>query len=358
MATGELPTETVIPLTVLNAASKNSCRQPLPRYVQIEPVGQCNLRCQMCPIPFRQDGPPHGPPAFMQFDVFQRIIDELPDLEHLHLQGLGEPMMHPRFFDMVAYAARRGVRVTTNTNVTLVLNPRRAESTVTCGLECIHISVDGATPETYERIRKRAKFDRLLRNLELLSDARHRAARPPRLRLVSVVMRQNLHELTGLVRFAHRWSIDEMFVQHLCHDFAESTLPRSYQPMRRFVDEQTLLKESPERIERSFAAARRTAEQLGVDLRLPSTRQRPHPPGTPGPDRCDWPYRGAYISYQGLAMPCCMISTPDRHNFGDVTQRGLADIWHNADYDSFRRQLASDRPPEICRSCSVYNGTF
>ena len=32
----------------------------LPTYVQIEPVGQCNLRCQMCPIQFRQDGPPYG----------------------------------------------------------------------------------------------------------------------------------------------------------------------------------------------------------------------------------------------------------------------------------------------------------
>jgi hypothetical protein len=33
----------------------------LPTYAQIEPVGQCNLRCQMCSIQFRQDGPPHGP---------------------------------------------------------------------------------------------------------------------------------------------------------------------------------------------------------------------------------------------------------------------------------------------------------
>ncbi len=31
----------------------------LPTYVQIEPVGQCNLRCQMCSIQFRQDGPPY-----------------------------------------------------------------------------------------------------------------------------------------------------------------------------------------------------------------------------------------------------------------------------------------------------------
>ena len=80
-------------------------RVPLPRFLQIEPVGQCNLRCKMCPIQFRRDGPPHGPPAFMDFNLFTRLLDGFPHLERLQLQGLGEPMMHPRFFDMVALAA-------------------------------------------------------------------------------------------------------------------------------------------------------------------------------------------------------------------------------------------------------------
>jgi radical SAM protein with 4Fe4S-binding SPASM domain len=339
------------------AASEERMRQ-LPKYVQIEPVGQCNLRCQMCPIQFRQDGPPHGPPAFMQFETFTRIIDELPGVEHVHLQGLGEPMMHPRFFDMAAYAAARGARVTINTNMTLVLNSRRAQQCVSCGLECIHVSIDGATPETYERIRRRARFERVLRNLQLLEDARQAAGSGPEMRLVTVVMRQNLHELPDLVRFARRWSMASMFVQHLCHDFGESTLPATYRPMREFVDRETLLGESPERIERYFAEARQVAEQLGVELRLPSTRARPHPPGTPGPKRCDWPWRGAYISYQGLSMPCCMISTPDRMNLGDVRERGVAAVWRSPAYESFRLQLASDTPPEICRSCAVYSGTF
>ena len=79
----------------------------LPTSLQIEPVGQCNLRCQMCAIQFRQDGPPYGPLAFMAFEDFTALIDGWTGLQDLHLQGLGEPMMHPRFFDMVAYAAAR-----------------------------------------------------------------------------------------------------------------------------------------------------------------------------------------------------------------------------------------------------------
>jgi MoaA/NifB/PqqE/SkfB family radical SAM enzyme len=41
--------------------------------------------------------------------MFCRPVDQFPELDQLHLQGLGEPLLHPRFFHMVRYAARRGV---------------------------------------------------------------------------------------------------------------------------------------------------------------------------------------------------------------------------------------------------------
>ncbi len=331
---------------------------PLPSFLQVEPVGQCNLRCQMCPIQFRRDGPPHGPPAFMDFDLFARLLDQFPQLERLQLQGLGEPMMHPRFFDMVVLATARGIRVSTNTNLTY-LNARRAELCVTSGLDQLHASIAGATAATYERIRVRAQFSQVVGKLEGLVAARRRLGRDtPRLRLIVVAMRQNLHEFADLVRLAHRLSIERVFVQHLCHDFGESSLPAHYRPMREFIEAETLLHEDPERIQRHFEEAQAVARNLGVDLRLPRTRPRAHPPGTPGPQRCDWPWRGAYVSYQGLAMPCCMVATPDRITLGDLAADGAEAVWNGAEYQGFRAALASETPPEVCRSCAVYSGTF
>ena len=330
----------------------------LPTYVQIEPVGQCNLRCQMCPIQFRRDGPPYGALAFMHFEQFTRIIDQFTTLQELHLQGLGEPMMHPRFFDMVAYAVAKGIKVTTNSNLTL-LNERRAESCVTSGLHCLHISLDGATAETYERIRARAHFDRVVRNLERLVAAReHLGGQNPRIHLVMVIMRQNLHELPDVVRLAHQWKVEQLFVQHLCHDFGESSLPSYYRPMRQFIDEQTLLAEDSQRIERYFSEARRLAQELNLDLRLPRIQKQVQSAKPSGPGRCTWPWTGAYVSYQGYAMPCCMVSTPDRINFGNMAEQGVKATWNGAAYQEFRDQLASDEPPEICRSCALYAGTF
>ncbi|MCA1668373.1 MAG: radical SAM protein [Thermomicrobia bacterium] len=330
----------------------------LPTFVQIEPVGQCNLRCKMCAIQFREDGPPHGPLAFMDFAKFTALVDQFPALEELQLQGLGEPMMHPKFFDMVAYAAGRGVKVSTNTNLTL-LNPRRAERCVTSGLDTLHFSIDGATAETYEGIRVYAKYERVIANLALLQETRARLDSVyPHLRMVTVLMRRNLHELPDLVRLAHRYGVSTMFVQHLCHDFGESSLPERYRPMREFVDEETVVGEDPARVDYYFAAARQIAAELNVDVRLPNLNPRLHSPGTPGRTRCGWPWSGAYLSYQGLAMPCCMVSTPDRANFGNMAEIGVEQIWNSDEYQAFRDRLDSDDPPEICQSCAVYHGVF
>lgn len=329
---------------------------PRPRFVQIEPVGECNLRCRMCPIEYRHDGRPGGPPAFIEFEVFRRLVDGFPEMEELQLQGLGEPMLHPRFFDMVRYAANRGVRVSTNTNLTL-LTPRRAQLCVDSGLAALHASLDGATAATYEFIRRRANFAKVLRNLDRVVAATARAgSATPELRIVLVAMRRNLGELADMVTLAHDHGVGSVFVQHLCHDYGEPGLPPAYVAMRDFFAAESLLAEDAGRVAESFAAARRRADELGVDLRLPPlTAAEPRRNSGHG---CDWPRRGAYLSFRGDAMPCCMVSTPDRANLGNMATQGVEAVWNGHAYSEFRAALDSAQPPDVCRGCALYNGTF
>ena len=326
--------------------------EDLPRFVQIEPVGHCNLRCRMCPVRYRETTN-----AFMGWQTYTGIVDSLPDLTQLHLQGLGEPLLHPRFFDMVDYAVARGVAVSVNTNLT-VLPPAKAERAASSGLETIFVSVDGAGPATYERIRVDARFDRLERNMLRLLAAIARRGSGPRVEVTAVAMRENVDELADLVALTARWGVSRLQVQHLCHDFGESTLPAQYAPMRAFVAEQTLVEDDPERVARAFAAAHAAARAHGVELRLPSVTPVEHAPGTPGRSRCDWPWHGPYVSYDGTAMPCCMVATPDRASLGNVVRDGVAAVWNGPAYEDFRRRLDSEEPPEICRSCSVYARVF
>jgi MoaA/NifB/PqqE/SkfB family radical SAM enzyme len=326
----------------------------LPQFVQIEPVGQCNLKCRMCPVVYRKE----RPPAFMSFEAYCRLLDGFVGVKELHLQGLGEPLLHPRFFDMVSYAAARGIVVSTNTNLT-ALSPRRADECVKSGLQRIHVSLDAADARAYEYIRVGARFEKVLRNLGWLTEAKRRLGSVlPEIALVAVAMRRNLEQLPALVRLASGYGVHSLSVQHLAHDFGESSLPLRYRPMREFVEEETLLAENPARVQRWFDEARAVAESLGVQLRLPNPRPRPRPASLRGRERCDWPWRGAYVAYTGEAMPCCMVATPDRANLGSMNERGVAGVWQGEAYRDFRARLESDNPPDVCKGCAVYQGRF
>jgi radical SAM protein with 4Fe4S-binding SPASM domain len=290
--------------------------------------------------------------------LFTSLIDQFENLQTLHLQGLGEPMLHPRFFDMVEYAVNKGIRVTTNTNLTL-LNARKAQRCIASGLDGVYFSIDGAKRETYENIRLNARYDKVLSNLDLLGSTKAKNnSQLPHLKMVMVIMRQNLAELPDLVDLAARYDIEEVYVQQLSHDFGEASFTEKFQPLHDYVDEQTLLGEDPTRIEQYFHDASRRAARSGLRLRLPPTRPRLHQPGTPGPERCDWPWTSAYISFQGYMMPCCMVSTPELMNFGLVNHNNLDEIWNGREYQAFRRQLSSENPHPMCSSCSIYKGVF
>jgi radical SAM protein with 4Fe4S-binding SPASM domain len=167
-----------------------------------------------------------------------------------------------------------------------------------------------------------------------------------------VLMRRNRAELDGVVALAARFGVEAVFVQRLCHDFSESTLPGIYRPMRQFIDEEALDETDHTSMQLAFDRARASAARLGVTLRLPRIAHRPGPPA------CDWPWRGAYVSYAGEAMPCCMVATPDRARLGNMIEDGVEATWNGERYAHFRHGLATGDPPEVCRSCSLYRGTF
>jgi MoaA/NifB/PqqE/SkfB family radical SAM enzyme len=328
---------------------------PLPKFAQIEPMASCNLACRMCTVPQREDGADVSRGA-LAFEDFVRWLDQMPGLEELQLQGLGEPMLNRAFFDMVEAATARGIRVTSNSNLTL-LTPARAQRCITSGLAALSVSLDGATAATYESIRLKGRFDRFVRNLDRLMTARRLAGtRTPEVRLVLVLMRQNMHEVPALVRLAAEHGVDGVLVQRLAHPLDEPTLPSRYIPVRSYIDSAQLTRADEARAAELFSTARALASKLGVDLNLPRLRGDARPADAGG--RCTWPWDGVYLTARGEMLPCCMVGTPDRANFGSVADAPVASVWNGPEAQAFRAALAGPTPPRICSSCALYHGEF
>jgi radical SAM protein with 4Fe4S-binding SPASM domain len=321
---------------------------PLPAELQVEITSACNLRCAMCLVRYRP--PVNKLAGALPLDVYERLLDELPGLRRLTLQGLGEPLLSPYLLDMVRLAKARGVEVGFNSNATL-LRRTVADRLVAEGLDWLHVSLDGATSVTYQAIREGADFDTVLANLAGLVAAKRAAGGDkPWIRVVFVAMRRNIGELPELVDLMGTVGVQEVRVQNLSHDFGDTGT--EYHEIRAYTAAEALWSGADRVVtEDAFARARERADARGVLLRLPRLDDAPGP-------GCTWPWDSAYVTSAGTVQPCCMVMGDDRVSLGDLSEASFPQIWAGEAYREFRDRLAGDDPPEVCRGCALYRRTF
>ena len=330
---------------------------PLPWHLQVEITSACNLRCVMCLVRYRP--PVNKLAGAMRPELFHRLLGELPGLRRLTLQGLGEPLLSPYLPEMIAAAVRRGVTVGFNSNATL-LTGRRAAELVASRVDWLHVSLDGASPATYEAVRDGATFGTVVANLAGLVRAKRDAgSATPWIRVVFVAMRDNVAELPDLVRLLAGIGVDELHVQNLSHSFSDADPAGRYDDIRAFTAGQALWTGADaDRAGAAFADATRAAGEHGLRLRLPVTGVPGGAPGLPDGRGCSWPWDAAYVTSAGVVQPCCMVMGDDRVSLGSLAERGFAEIWHGPAYREFRRRLTTADPPEVCRGCSLYRNAF
>lgn len=334
----------------------------LPDELQVEVTGSCNLRCRMCLVRYapavgRREGA-------LDYEQFLELVDSLPRLKKLTLQGLGEPLLSPHLLDMVRHAVGRGATVGFNTNGVL-LDESIARELIAAGLAWLHVSLDGATEATYQDVRhgpglrpRPGQFDRVVANLRRLIALRAAAGKTtPRIQIVFVAMRRNVDELVRLTELAADIGVEELFVQNLSHDFGDTSAESRYDALQRYVAEEALFGPAFEAGRDAFEAAKTRAAQLGLRLRLPQLEEQPPSRGS-GKPGCFWPWRSAYVTHRGEVQPCCMVMGSERATLGNIGAKGFEQIWHDAPYARFRQQLMSDDPPGVCRGCSLYRGLF
>ncbi len=108
-----------------------------PFLAQLVVIRRCNLSCGYC-NEFDETSPP------VPFETLTRRIDQLHALGtfSLELTG-GEPMMHPRIYDLIAYARRRRFHKVMMISNAYLLNEAKVKRLNEAGLQEMQISVDG-----------------------------------------------------------------------------------------------------------------------------------------------------------------------------------------------------------------------
>lgn len=173
----------------------------VPLFGTLETTFRCNLNCIHCYV----NQPVHEPKIQnreLSTKRLLRLMDELAGQGCLNLLMTGgEVLVRPDFSEVYRYAARKGLRVTVFTNGTLVSNEIVALFKETPP-HAVEITLYGMTAETYERItRARGSFKGCIRGIVRLQRA------GISLRLKSMLMTWNVHELTAMRQFAQKMGL-------------------------------------------------------------------------------------------------------------------------------------------------------
>lgn len=289
-----------------------------PVKIGFEPTTSCNLRCPMCPSGLRSFTRPTG---MAEMELFQKVVDQSArDLIYLLLYFQGEPYLNPHFFDMISYAAKRKIYIASSTNGHY-LTRENAIKTVQSGLSELIISVDGASQETYEAYRVGGKLDKVKKGISELVKARKELnSHSPFIILQFLVVGPNEHEIEAIQALGKELGVDKVALKTAqIYDFEDGhdLMPSQskYSRYKKDRDGKYVIKN---------------------DLQ----------------NQCWKMWQGMEITWDGKVLPCC-FDKDAKYEMGNVADSHLLQIWQEAGYKDFRKQLLSSRQEiDICQNCS------
>jgi MoaA/NifB/PqqE/SkfB family radical SAM enzyme len=306
---------------------------------QIEVTSLCPGGCVYCPHTTMKDV---WKARHMRPETFARLWPLLLEAERVHLQGWGEPLLHPRFLDMVALARKADCRVSTTT-CGLIMNEALAEGIVKSGMDVVAFSLTGLSEAANNAARTGVDYARLINAIRLLQKVReNRLAVHLEVHFAYLMLASRMEEASGLPELMRELGV---------HAAVVSTL--DYLPSPEWADEAFAPGEE-DKIARAGAlleeaSARASGMGLALSYALPGR--------TPRATCLEHPEKSLYVDADGNLAPCIYVNLPTagedpmRRVFGSALEADPLAIWNGDEFSAFRQSLASRNPDAPCLNC-------
>jgi len=312
-------------LTLLRARSRLPLGDPtyslcMPYQLQIAVTTRCNLACGYCENPLMAKA---GMVGDMDFERYCNLIDQLAGVRILSLLGIGEPLLHPRFPDMVRYAAEKnwGWHISTTSNG-MLLTEAMSDRLIDAGLMEMRISLDSPEKKLVELMRKGSKFDQIVENFR-----RFRRKTNMRMGMNVVMSSVNLESLREIVPFAKDLDVDQLQIMTL-KPWTGVDLGRS---------DFTLFKNVNQRQIDVIREIQFGAAQTGLELQI---SYEPY-----YGNFCPDPWNKPYINPDGQLAPCCTWTTSYLDNVFEV---GFWKAWNGPRIRRLRQLMLVGFPGVFC----------
>lgn len=162
-----------------------------PLFIAWQITSICNMGCHHC---CEESGQlmPNEMNEEQVMDFCRQVVDA--GVPYAAISG-GEPMLHPQFFEVCEYFRSNGIALKVETNGEFV-TAEAARRFADLDLRSVQISVDGATAETYEKLRVDGRWSDAIQAIKNLTAA------GVRVEVVFVPTRFNIHETADVIDLA------------------------------------------------------------------------------------------------------------------------------------------------------------
>ena len=289
-----------------------------PVFISLEPSNVCNLHCPECPVGVRTE---KVNPMNINAVKSKKIIDKLaPTLTHVIFYFQGEPFMNPSFLELVKYSRSKNILTSTSTNAQLITY-ERAKQIVDSGLDRLIISIDGTTPEVYEKYRIGGKLNKAVEAVGNIVEWKKILKKPhPFVEIQFIVMKHNEHQINEIKSLSKKLKADKLSLKSAqIYDFENgSELIPSNEKYSRYKN------------------------NGGNQFQIKS----------PLKNSCKRLWNGAVLNSKGDLLPCCF----DKHSefsFGNLYENDFETAWQGKSAENFRKNILLDRKQyEMCRNCT------
>ncbi len=294
-------------------------------------TNRCNLNCIMCSRVKNEN-------QTLPLDLLKQTYKLFPYLQWIDWQG-GEVFLVDYFKELFMQAAKYPQieqHIATNG---LLIDEDWAKIFAQSKVSLIY-SIDGVTKDSYEFIRRGAKFETLLESLDLVNKYRNKFNSQNRLELSVVVMKCNYKSLFLFVDFCRKYNFQHLNLNFLLPDTAP--------------EQEVIVRADPDALDylrKVVPEIKQNCQEHGIEVEcfFDSYLQEQH---TDYPEKkhqagsipCSHPWSRLHIDWKGAVTPACQCSVA----IGRLGGEDLWDIWNGLGMQRYRRLLSGNCASQIC----------
>jgi len=178
--------------------------------IDLEITTFCNLACRCCP---RKSLVNSGESLDLKgLRKAYEFFPFFPNLKTIQLVGLGEATLHPQLAKVVEYLSGTGKQLTLITNG-IMATPAFMKDLLG-SFASVRVSLDAATPETYEKVRQGASFSPLIKNLSGLISLRNELRLKTKIGISFIGNSANVEEIPEFLKLAQSIGADFAYFEN------------------------------------------------------------------------------------------------------------------------------------------------